>query len=537
MLREELLCLIACFLFQFSGTCYKTDMPRYVAIDIGSNSVRMLAAEVSHGVTTVLAQDRQVTRLGESVFRLGRISDEALTFLLTTLSRMAAAYSKLNIRAVRAVATAAVRDAGNQREFVEQASRALGTAVEIISGSEESRLIHLGVESRWPRPTEKTLIIDVGGGSAELIASQNGHILDAVSKPLGAVRLTEIFLKNDPPRAVDLHYLQSFVADKLQPVFQAHATESFDRVIATSASAAAVVCAVNQIPRSRRDEADRIHASTREIRNLYSKVSSANLAQRKKIIGIGPRRAEIIIAGAAVFLQTLEAFNHPTLFYSAAGVRDGIIADLAAQGAGNEVSRLNPDQRAAVEEIAKRYFVNSKHSAQVSFMASRLFEVFQSIHHLPPAAGKLLEAAGLLHDIGHYVSSTGHHKHSAYLVANSDLPGFTDRERTIISALCRFHRKSLPAVKHPPFDDLDAEARQFVVGLTPLLRMADSLDRSKQGRVTNIRSVLRGGELSLLLESSVDVDLETWAANESARIFREVFHVPITIERSKAMTA
>lgn len=512
-------------------------MPRYAAIDIGSNSVRMLAAEVNHDVTTVLAQDRQVTRLGESVFRLGRISDEALSFLLTTLSRMAGAYSKLGVQAVRAVATAAVRDAGNQREFVERTSQVLGAPVEIISGSEEARLIHLGVQTRWPRPHEKTLIVDVGGGSAELIVSQHGQILDAVSKPLGAVRLTEIFLQNDPPNPIDLHNLHSFITEKTQPFFQAHAGEKFDRVIATSASAAAVVCAVNQIPRSRREEADRLQASTPEIKNLYGRVSSANLAQRKKIVGIGPRRAEIIIAGAAVFLHTLEAFGHPSLFYSSAGVRDGIIADLASQSVGSELARLNKDGRAVVEALAKRYLVDPKHSAHVSFIAGRLFEAFQTIHHLPPAAGKLLEAAGLLHDIGHYVSSTGHHKHSAYLVANSDLPGFTDKERKIISALCRFHRKSLPAPKHPPFDDLDAEAKQYVIGLTPLLRMADSLDRNKQGRVTNVRTTLRNGQITLLLESNADIDLETWAATESAKIFREVFHIPLTIERSRSRTA
>ncbi|MBV8708426.1 MAG: exopolyphosphatase, partial [Acidobacteriaceae bacterium] len=231
-------------------------MPRYAAIDVGSNSLRMLAADVSHGITTVLAQDRQVTRLGESVFRTGRISDDAMDFLVATLSRMASVYSRLNILGVRAVATSAVRDASNQQEFLQRAGEALGTHVEIISGAEEARLIHLGVEARWPRPGERTLIIDVGGGSAELIISQNGELIDSVSKPLGAVRLTEIFLKNDPPGPEDLRHMNSFITEKLHSFYEAHAGEKFDRAIGTSASAAAVVCAVNQIPRAERDEAD-----------------------------------------------------------------------------------------------------------------------------------------------------------------------------------------------------------------------------------------------------------------------------------------
>lgn len=497
----------------------------------------MLAAEVSHGVTTILAQDRQVTRLGESVFRSGRVSEEALSFLTLNLSRMAGTYGKLGIIGVRAVATAAVRDAGNQREFIERTSQALSTNVEIISGPEEARLIHLGVSALWPRPGEKSLIVDVGGGSAELIVSRNGQIVDAVSKPLGAVRLTEIFLKNDPASLEDLRYLQSFVSEKLQPFFKDHAGETFDRVIATSASAAAIVCAVNQVPRAKRDEADRLYASQKDIRTLFGALASSTLSQRKKIVGIGPRRAEIIVAGAAVFLQTLQAFDHPSLFYCSGGVRDGIIADLAAQGVGRELSQLSKEQRAIVEQTAARYFVNMNHSRHVAFLAGRLFEAFHSIHNLPPEAGKLLEAAALLHDIGHYISSTGHHKHSAYLVANSDLPGFTDKKREFIAALCRFHRKSLPQPKHAPFDDLDSEGKAFIVGLTPLLRMADSLDRSKEQKITNVRSALRDGGLALILESDQDIDLELWSANETARIFRDVYRQPLAVEGSKALTA
>ena len=127
-------------------------MPRYAALDIGSNSVRMIAVEVSHSETRVLAEERQVTRLGESVFRSGRVSEDALTFLVNTLGRMAATCQRLNADHVRAVATSAVRDAGNQPEFLERTSAVLGVPVEIISGSEEARLIHLGVEARWPRP-------------------------------------------------------------------------------------------------------------------------------------------------------------------------------------------------------------------------------------------------------------------------------------------------------------------------------------------------------------------------------------------------
>src|SRR5579884_3790418 len=183
-------------------------MPRYAAVDIGSNSVRMEAAEVNDAeAPRILASEREVTRLGASVFRTGRVSQEAMEFLSGALGRMAAIYRKLDVTGVRAVATAAVRDAGDQQEFLARASAALGSDVEIISGQEEARLIHLGVQSRWPHPKERFLIIDIGGGSAEIILSEHDRIGQAFSKPLGALRLQELFLRGDPPKASDLHRL------------------------------------------------------------------------------------------------------------------------------------------------------------------------------------------------------------------------------------------------------------------------------------------------------------------------------------------
>jgi exopolyphosphatase / guanosine-5'-triphosphate,3'-diphosphate pyrophosphatase len=508
-------------------------MPRYAAVDIGSNSVRMMAAEVNHGETRILAQDRQVTRLGESVFRSGRISSEALDFLCAYLARMASTYSRLDVLAVRAVATSAVRDASNQEEFLDRTSQALGTKVEVISGPEEARLIHLGVEARWPRQKERTLIVDVGGGSAELIISQAGQLIDAVSKPLGAVRLTEVFLKSDPPQPDELHRLAGYIDEKLITFYKQHGAERFDRAIGTSATAAALVSAINQVARAKRDDADRLRASTNQIREFYATLIKSDLAVRRKITGIGPRRAEIVIAGAAVFLRVLEIFGQPSLYYCAAGVRDGIIADLAARGVGRELSQLSREQRAMVEGMARRYGVSLKHARHVACLAHRLFEILHPLHQLPPPAGKLLEAASFLHDIGHFVSGTGHHKHSAYLVANSDMPGFTDRERLTIAALCRFHRKSMPQTRHAAYQVLDGESKRTVVNLTPLLRMADALDRGHDQKVRDVNSVMRDGTINLLVQSDEDADLEIWAAAEAAKTFREVYAKAISWQRAR----
>jgi exopolyphosphatase/guanosine-5'-triphosphate,3'-diphosphate pyrophosphatase len=505
-------------------------MPRYAAIDIGSNSLRMLAADAEPGgPVQILASEREVTRLGESVFRTGRISEEAIKLACGVLARMAAQYRALDVVGVRAVATSSVRDARNQAEFVARASEAVQAPVEVISGREEARLIQLGVTTRWPHPGKRVLIVDIGGGSVEVIGVENDRMTDAVSKQLGAVRMREIFLRADPPSSRELHQMREYVAEKLADSVRRIGAGHWDRVIATSATASAVVCAVAGIPRSRRDEADRLRASTAQVRKLYRKLSGLDLAERRKVTGIGPRRAEIIVAGAGVLLAILEEFRQPSLNYSAAGVRDGIIADLAARGVGRELANLSREQRREVERMSVRYGVSAKHSRKVAGFAGVLFNALAPLHRLPPAYGKLLEAAAYLHDVGHYVNDASHHKHSYYLVANSDMSGFTARERELIANLCRYHRKAMPAPDHSNARPLGADERRAIVLLIPLLRVADSLDRSHEQRVESIRCRLDGGQVLLELASGADVDLETWAVERAAAVFRQVYNIPLVL--------
>jgi len=509
-------------------------MPRYAAIDIGSNSIRMEAAEILPGVPQkILAAERQVTRLGLSVFRTGRVSPESTAFVCGILQNWSQRLKKLSIAGLRAVATSAMRDASNQKEFLARASDAIGSPIEIISGQEEARLIHLGVQSRWPQPGKRVLMIDIGGGSAEIVLSDDSHIRAAFSKQLGALRLNEVFLKNDPPNASELlrlnEYIDERIASAVAKIGNAIGEGKIDRVIATSATASAVVCAIHRVPRSKRDAADRLRATTPQIRKLYRAIRERNLEGRRKVTGIGPRRAEIIVPGAAVLLRILEKFGVPSLYYSAAGVRDGIIADLAARGVGRELTELNREQREIVEAMAARYGVSLRHVRKVARMAGTLFSGLQPLHKLPPACGKLLEAAAYLHDIGHYVNDTSHHKHSYYLVANSDLPGFTQREREMIANLCRYHRKASPQQDHANLQPLDAENRRALGLLAPLLRLADNLDRGHAQRVKSMRCFVRNNEVVLELDSDTDIGLETWAAERAGEVFRQVYSHPILL--------
>ena len=509
-------------------------MPRYAALDIGSNSIRMLAAEVVGGSPVkALASSRQVTRLGESVFRNGRISQSAMDLCCNVLAQMAAEYRAVGVIGVRAVGTSALRDAGNQDEFLNRASEALEAPVEVISGQEEARLIHLGVQSCWPHPTQRILILDVGGGSAELILSERGHMAQAFSKQLGALRLKEVFLKSDPPDARELHRLEEYIQERIVDAVRRFGTGSYDRAIATSATAAAVICAVNRVPRAKRETADRLRASMSQVRTFYQDVSARDLASRQQIPGIGPKRAEIIVPGVAMLLLALREFRLRNVYYSAAGLRDGIIADLAARRVGRELSQLDADQRRLMTEMARRYGVTVNHARKVAALAHTLFDSLQSLHGLPPSYGKSLEAAAYLHDTGHYIGDTRHHRHSSYLVENSDMPGFTERERHLIANLCRYHRKSPPSAAHSQFQALDAEGKRAVVLLTPLLRLADALDRSNEQRVESLECQMRDGDVVVRVRSAPDVDLEQWAGERVADVFREAYNRQLMIAKAR----
>jgi exopolyphosphatase/guanosine-5'-triphosphate,3'-diphosphate pyrophosphatase len=482
----------------------------------------------------VLAAEREVTRLGASVFRDGRLSTQAIEDTARVLARMAEVYRRLDVVGVRAVATSAVRDASNQADFIARASAALGTQVEIITGREEARLIHQGVMSRWPQPGKRTLVIDIGGGSAEIISSEEGRLIDAVSKQLGAVRLQEMFLHGDPPASRELRQMAEFVDEKLDAAITRMGLR-WDRIIATSATAAAVVSAVNRVSRSRREQADRLRASTAQIRKLYKKLSELDLAGRRKVAGIGPKRAEIIVAGTGTLLRILERFHARAAYYSAAGVRDGIIADMAARGVGGELARLSRDQRKEVERVTSKFGAQLSHARRVAGFSQVLFSRLQPLHQLPLNYGRLLEAASYFSETGHYINDSGHHKHAYYLVSNVDLSGFTNRERELIANLCRYHRKAMPSAAHPEYQVLTPDDRRPLLLLIPILRLADNLARSpEQDQVQIVSCEIQATRVLVKLRSTHEPDLAEWAASRVSQVFDEVYGRAVAVSHERA---
>ncbi len=510
-------------------------MARYAAVDIGSNSMRLLVAETSpQAPLQRLTEDREVTRLGESVFTHGILSPDAITHAENVLGRFRTSIESAGVTALRAVATSATRDAGNREEFLRRAEAALGHPIEIISGVEEARLIGLGVNQVWPQNNDTVLIIDVGGGSAEFVLMQNGAMVEGYSRPLGAVRLKEVFLDKDPPRRENLLRLQEFIDEKMEMAVRRLGRQAFVRGIATSASAAAIICHVNGIPRSERSRANQRSATLEQVRRLYRELLEMPIERRRKLTGIGPRRAEIILAGVAVFLRAMERFDIPALYYSMAGVREGIIADLDTRDDQTRRPGLAGEQRRVVETFAKRYGISLAHARITAAFAVELFERLTPLHRLPPAYARLLEAACHLLDVGHYVSDTGHHKHSHYLVRHGDMPGFTEDEKRFIALLCRFHRKSMPATRHPELGALSPAERRALELLIPFVRIADALDRSRDQHVRLARCEIRDYAVVLTLEAEAgkDTALEEWAVERSGSSFRAIYDRNLIVQKA-----
>lgn len=312
-------------------------MSRHAAIDVGSNSVRLLIADVDDlGRITPRYVDREVVRLGAGVFRTGRLEGSATRLAYRVLERMAAAKERWSVDSMRAVGTSAVRDASNRCEFVLNASSVIGSPLEVVGGLEEARLVQRGVAAHWPHEHERVLIIDVGGGSVQLILSERERFCAGTSLPLGAVRLTEMFLHTDPPTETEIARMRRYIREQIAGAADPLSRMGVDRVIATSATAGAIVCAVNNIKRSQRHHADRLSATGRQVGSVLAALVERNVEERANLTGVGRRRAEIIIAGVAALDGIMSGLRLPHLQYSTAGVRDGIVADLAYAGPGEE---------------------------------------------------------------------------------------------------------------------------------------------------------------------------------------------------------
>jgi len=500
-------------------------MPTFAAIDIGSNSVRLKISRLQGGRLKEIHEDREVTRLGEGVFSGGLLSPESMSETVRVLRRFHRATQECGADLVRVVATAALRDARNSRAFLEWVRSTTGWTIEIISGLEEARLIHLGIVSSGRVGADSALLIDLGGGSCELTVSRKGQIRDTVSLPLGAVRLTNEFLKHDPPRKSELKRLRGFVRREIGKVQDRIKSARVGAVIATSGTAAALAGVATHLARFK---SRRSSAATREMmRRIVKQITRLPLDQRRRIPGIGPRRAEIICAGAVVYAELLERCHLGGFRYSALGLRDGILAQMAADhDRGTRSGRAVESERwESIKRAVEHYRVDLQHALHVRESAVLLFSSLKSVHHLPPEYQEWLSAAAMLYEVGDYVNRNGHHRHTYYIISNSEILGYTPQQRRIIAAIARYLGKSRPTPGDGPMNSLSPEEQENVTKASALLRVARALNLGRTQAVAHVAILARSGSVAMKLtpRGKASVDLELWAIEKDRSYFREVF--------------
>ena len=500
-------------------------MPTFAAVDIGSNSVRLKIARLRGRRLHSIHEDREVTRLGEGVFKTGLLSPEAMAETVKVLRRFHRAAQRLGADVVRVVATSALRDARNSQAFLEWVRSATGWRVEIISGLEEARLIHLGLTSMARVNASPMLMIDLGGGSCELTVSDKGHIRTTASLSLGAVRLTNEFLHHDPPRKSELKRLRALVERETARIAERIAKARAKVVIATSGTAAALAAVASHLTKN--SSVRRGSVSRADMKRIAKRICRLPIDERRKIEGIGPRRAEIIAAGAMVFSTLLDRCQLRGFRYSPLGLRDGLLAQMAAEYDHSTRSgkQLESERWDSIKNAVEHYRVEIDHALQVKEAAMNLFTALKSVHQLPPEYKEWLSAAAMLYEVGDFVNRSGRHRHAYYIISNSEILGYTPEQRRIIAAIARYLGKSRPLPTDAPIKVLAPFDQECVRKASLLLRLARALNLGRSGAVEKAQIQVRNGavHVKLVPRRRMGVDLELWAIEKDRSYFGEVF--------------
>jgi exopolyphosphatase/guanosine-5'-triphosphate,3'-diphosphate pyrophosphatase len=498
-------------------------MQTLAAIDIGSNSCRLKVARVVLHNLRVVHEDREVTRLGTSVFESGLVSPDAMAATLRALKRFSRAVQEHGANQVRAVATAAMRDARNARAFLAWVRDETGWEVEVISGLEEARLIHRGVVNNEPGTSGRCLLIDVGGGSCEVSLSERKRLKETISLPLGAVRLTEEFLKSDPPAEEEIGRMKQFVARELRKAQRRVTPNGVQSIVATSGTAAALWEATRIL---RKVRAKDYVASTRDIRRMADKLTKLKNEDRSAIPGIGPRRSEIVVAGAQVYAALMEHFTLPGFRYSDMGLSDGMLAQMLAEQDPRTIAhqQYERDRWEAVLETCRRYGIDPRQAEPVRQHAAQLFHDLKEVHELPAEYHLWLQAAAMLRDIGKFMNYQGHHRHAQYIIANSEIFGFNATQRVVTSAIARYIGKSRPEPEGRTMRQVPPEEHEHVKRAVVLLRLAVALNQDRASDVLRVKVRVYPRQVMLELSPGrTGAELELWSLRKEADYFREVF--------------
>lgn len=510
-------------------------------LDIGTNSIHLVLVEIGKDLSIqVIDRAKETTRLGDTSFQDGYLSETAVHRGISAIRRFKKLADIHGVAKVKAVATSAVREAVNGGDFLEVIEKETGISVDVITGDEEARLIYLAVKHSIPMAKGKPcLIVDIGGGSVELIVADDAGVKQCWSLKLGTLRLKGDFLNDDPPSKKELQKLDDHIREELAPVFKRARSAGVKTLIGTSGTLMNLVTMANWL-----DTGDAIEMPNnfrirpRPIRELHEILVKADQKERQKIKGIDPARVDIILPGSAVVDALLDELDIDEVVLCDEAIREGVVYDYLERNRSKiELENLIPDMRLrSVMQLAKNCAFEEEHARHVAELSLSLFDQTKSLHELGPCERELLRYAALLHDIGYHINYKKHHRHTYYLIKNGDLTGFEEREIEVIANVARYHCKSVPKKTHENWQRLSGDDKRVVRILASLLRIADGLDRSHFSVVKNIQCRLNGKSMAIEVSASSDPELEIWGANKKKDLFEELFDrkVALTARSAKA---
>ncbi len=505
---------------------------RIAAIDIGTNSIHMIVAEASERRGyRVVDREKDMVQLGLSSLDGQPLTNDAIERGVVSIAKMSEIAQRWEADEIIAVATSAVREAPNRREFLRLVREASGIKVRVISGEEEADYIFRAVRSTVDLQGCTAVCIDIGGGSAEVVVGTADEIFYTASEPLGSLRLSQRFALTDQPAPGSLEACRGYVAGRAARFRKRVRRLGVDMAIGTSGTILTLASICNRTGGdgdAASNALKRIDAA--RLGEVIAELAAMTATERSERFGIDNKRAATIVGGAIALDEILRALRLDSLLACPVAIREGIVESrVAVLGASTRPGRGSL-RRHSVHALAERTDCDMRHGRHVSRLAGRIYDQTRTLHEMPPEMREMLEYAALLHESGAHISDRGHHKHSYYLIRHGDLRGFTEEQLLVIANVARYYRKAPPAVAHPNFEELTDDQRACVQKLAAILRIAEGLDRGHRQRVRDVAVQRANGTVRFVARTRADASVEIESAGRRAKYFGKLFNVKVRFE-------
>ncbi|PYQ31205.1 MAG: exopolyphosphatase [Acidobacteria bacterium] len=502
---------------------------RIAAIDIGTNSIHMIIVEERGASYRVIDKEKEMVQLGRGSLEGRPLTDDAIERGVEALRKMAAIAERWQVKEVVAVATSAIREAPNRRRFIAAAQKAAGIRIRVVSGEEEADYIYRAVRAALDFHGGTALVIDIGGGSLELIAGTADEVYLTASEPLGALRMAQMFEldRASSPAAVDA--CRSWARKRLKKTLSRISAIGFDFAVGTSGT----IMTLGTIASADTTASGLRWLSRKRLGELIGELAPLSVDARTQRFAIDAKRAETILAGAIVLHEVMRKLEMDQIRSCDAALREGIVEYvLDATRDAPRPQQRGSVRRSSVLALADRSGVDRAHAAHVARLALRIFDQTEELHRFQTGERELLEYAALLHEVGMHVSYQSHHKHSYYLISHAGLRGFTADQVAVMANVARYHRKSTPDAADDNFAQLSSSQQEIVRRLVAIFRVADALDRSRSRAVRDVHIDATDHQLQFRLRLRSSADVEVAAAEKRGRYLGKVFDRNVDFETS-----